>query len=148
MVEHTEDPETPEHNGPAVRRFLESMPIFALYGIRVLNFGPGTSELEMPWREDLTFDGKTIQAGVSGALMDFAAASAAATLLPQGWGIMTTGFEVHNTAPAEGQRLVALGAAIHMGKSTGLARADVFAERDGKRTLCASGLVTIRAVAA
>ncbi len=136
------------HNGRAVRQFLESMPVFDLYGGQVLGFQRGRSELALSWRRDLTFDGNTIQAGVSAALLDFAGASAAATLLPPGWGIMTTGFEVHNTAPAVGERLVALGEAIHMGKRTGLARADVYAEQDGERTLCASGLVTVRAVAA
>ena len=135
-----------DHNGPAVRRFLESMPIFALFGAKVVNFAAGQSELEMPWRHDLTFYGIAIPATVTGALLDFAGGSAAATLLPVGWGIMTTGFEVHNTARAAGERLVALGTAIHMGKSTGLARADVFVERDGQRTLSASGLVTVRAL--
>ena len=132
----------------AVRRFLESMPIFAMFGARLVKFAAETSELEMPWRRDLTYNGTAIPATVTGALIDFAGGSAAATLLPQGWGIMTTGFEVHNIAPATGQRMVALGEALHMGKRTGLARADVFSERDGKRTLCASGLVTVRAVAA
>ena len=136
-----------DHDGTAVRQFLESMPVFRLYGARAVHFEAGKSELEIPWRKALTFDGVTIQAGVSAALMDFAGASAAATLLPVGWGIMTTGFEVHNTAPAIGERLVAYGEAIRMGKSTGLARADVFVERNGQRTLCASGLVSIRAVA-
>ncbi|MBT4486679.1 MAG: PaaI family thioesterase [Rhodospirillaceae bacterium] len=135
------------HNGAAVQRFLESMPIFAHYGARVVGFTAGASELELLWRRELTFDGATIQAGVSAALMDFAGGSAAATLLPAGWGIMTTGYEVHNTAPALGERLIALGQAIHMGKRTGLARADVFVEQHGERTLCASGLVTTQAVA-
>jgi hypothetical protein len=34
-----------------------------------------------------------------------------------------------------------------MGKSTGTARADVFADRDGQRTLCATGVVMTRAIA-
>lgn len=93
----------------AVRRFLESMPIFAMFGARLVQFAAETSELEMPWRRDLTYDGTAIPATVTGALIDFAGGSAAATLLPQGWGIMTTGFEVHNIAPATGQRMVALG---------------------------------------
>ena len=141
------EPTATDHQGAAVRRFLESMPIFHLYGARAIQFGAGTSELEIPWRKELTFDGVAIQAGISANLMDFAGGTAAATLLPPGWGIMTTGFEVHNTAPALGERLVAFGEAIHMGKSTGVARADVFVERDGQRTLCATGLVMTRAIA-
>jgi len=34
-----------------------------------------------------------------------------------------------------------------MGKSTGTARADVVADRDGQRTLCATGVVMTRAIA-
>ncbi|MFP6774432.1 MAG: PaaI family thioesterase, partial [Alphaproteobacteria bacterium] len=62
------------------------MPIFAMFGARVVNFAAGTSELEMPWRRDLTYDGTAIPATVTGALIDFAGGSAAATLLPPGWG--------------------------------------------------------------
>ncbi len=130
-----------------MRRFLESKPIFAMFSARVVKFAAGTSELEMPWRRDLTYDGTAIPATINGDLIDFAGGSAAATLLLQGWGIMTTGFEVHNIAPATGQRMDALGEALHMCKRTGPARADVFSERDGKRTLCASSLVTVQAVA-
>ena len=135
------------NGGAVVRAFLEGMPAFRLYGARVVGFEAGRSELEIPFRKELTFDGVTIQAGISAALLDFAGASAAATLLPEGWTIATTGFEVHNTAPARGERLVALGAVLDPNKSLGVARADVFAERDGERTLCATGLVTTRGFA-
>jgi uncharacterized protein (TIGR00369 family) len=138
------DIENDPFDGALVRRFLESMPIFQLYGAKVIGFTRGTSELEIPWRRDLTFDGKTIQAGVSASLMDFAGGSAVATMLPIDQGIMTTGFEVHNTAPAVGDRLIAIGQAVHIGKRTGVGRADVYVERDGERTLCATGLVSIQ----
>lgn len=37
----------------AVRRFLESMPIFAMFGARLVKIAAETSELEMPWRRYL-----------------------------------------------------------------------------------------------
>ena len=74
-----------DHNGPAVQRFLESMPIFALFDTKVVNFAAGQSELEMPWRHDPTFNGIAIPATVARVLLDFAGGSAAATLLPVGF---------------------------------------------------------------
>ncbi len=140
--------ENADHDGTAIRQFLEHMPIFNLLGFKAVHFEAGRSELELPWRKDLTYDGTTIPAAVSAALMDYAGGAAVATLLPRGWGMMTTGFEVHNIAPAVGQRLLAYGEAISLGKRSGLARADVFVERDGRRTLCATGLVSTKAMPA
>ena len=124
------------------------MPLFALYGAHVVRFTADRSKLELPWRRELTFDGTTIQAGISAAQMDFAGSCAAATLLQAGRGHHDHGVRVTETATAVGQRLVALGQAIHMGKSTGLARADVFVEQDGQSILCASGPITTKAIAA
>jgi len=130
----------------AVADFLMAMPVVHLLGLRVLACTPGETRLELPVRHDLTFDGHTVKGGIVGALADFAGASAAATVLPAGWVVMTTGFEVHNLAPARGEHLLGIGTVIKPGRSLAVSRADVFAVAGEERRLCATALVTTRGV--
>jgi acyl-coenzyme A thioesterase PaaI-like protein len=46
--------------------------------------------------------------------------------------------------PAVGEKLVARGRVVRSGRTLTVAAADVFAVRDGKETLCATSLTTIR----
>jgi uncharacterized protein (TIGR00369 family) len=123
---------------PDLKAGIEAMPACQLIGAKVLGFevatgpaGPGSvqgrSGLECPVRPSLTFDGRVVQAGVVGMLADFAGVSAAACTLPAGWMCSTTSFEVHNLAPAVGERLVALGQSLQVGKSHAVSRAEVYA---------------------
>jgi uncharacterized protein (TIGR00369 family) len=121
---------------PAVRsdlkRLIENMPASRLLGIQVKGFAAqGVSVLELPIREELTFDGRTVQGGIVGALADYAGVSAAACTLEEGWMASTTAFEVQNLQAASGLGLVAVGRLVRMGKSTGVSRAEVFARRQG-----------------
>ena len=69
-------------------------------------------------------------------------------MLPLGWVVMTTGFEVHNVAPALAETLLGVGEVIKPGKNLAVSRADVFAIGNGKRQLCATALVTTRGLKA
>jgi uncharacterized protein (TIGR00369 family) len=114
----------------------------------VSGFGAsGISRIEMPIRADLTFDGRVVQGGIVGVLADYAGVSAAACTLPQGWMASTTGFEVHNVAPAVGERLVAIGRAQHVGKSLGVSRAEVYAMSGSVATLVCIATTTCRPMA-
>ena len=79
-------------------------------------------------------------------LADYAGVSAAACKLPPGWMAATTAFEVHNIAPAAGERLVAIGQAVSMGKSIGVSRAEVLAQRDGQWTLVCVATTTCKPI--
>jgi acyl-coenzyme A thioesterase PaaI-like protein len=68
-------------------------------------------------------------------LADYAGVSAAACALDDGWFASTAGFEIHNIAPAQGQRLVAVGQAVRNGRRTSISRADVYAVNAGAWTL-------------
>jgi uncharacterized protein (TIGR00369 family) len=117
-------------------RAIEAMPSSRLLGLKVLGFHPeGRSAIEMPIARSHTFDGTIVQGGLVGTLADYAGVSAAACTLPEGWIASTTGFEVHNLAPARGERLIAYGSVQHMGKSQGISRAEVFAMSEQACTL-------------
>jgi uncharacterized protein (TIGR00369 family) len=73
-----------------------------------------------------------------------AAACAGATMLPDGWAASTIDYTLKLLAPAVGEKLVARGRVVRSGRTLTVAAADVFAVRDGKETLCATALTTIR----
>lgn len=111
-----------------LRAAILSMPATRLLGLEVVGFDPsGVSRFELPVRPELSFDGRVVQGGIVGVLADYAGVSAAACTLPVGWIAATIGFEVHNVAPAAGERLIAIGRAQHVGRSLGVSRAEVFA---------------------
>lgn len=116
-----------------LQQTIEQMPASRLLSLTVLGFGhdpagQGISALECAVRPELTFDGRVVQGGLVGTLADYAGVSAAACTLGEGWMASTTGFEVHNLAPAAGKRLVAVGRSVQVGKSHAVSRAEVYAE--------------------
>jgi uncharacterized protein (TIGR00369 family) len=128
-----------------LRAAIEAMPASRLLGLRVTGFdAAGVSRVELPLRPELTFDGRIAQGGLVGALADYAGVSAAACTLPAGWIASTTGFEVHNVAPAAGERLVAIGRALHVGRGSAVSRAEVYAVEGDVATLVCVATTTCR----
>jgi uncharacterized protein (TIGR00369 family) len=123
---------------------IEAMPACQLLGLKVCGFNSNHAVVEMPVRVEITIDGKTVQGGIVGTLADFAAVSAATAAKPPGWVSSTTSFDVHNLAPAIGDRLVAVGRVIKASASSGVAAADVYSDKDGSFSLVATALVTCR----
>ena len=124
------------------REFVSRMPAAATLGLVLRAFGAGTSEIEMPVTVPLTFDGRHVQGGLVGALLDIAGGSAALTLVPDGHAIRTMGFETHHLGPAGGERLVAHGTVIKPGRNQALSRVDIHAFDGDRMSLCATGFVT------
>ncbi|MCY1374276.1 hypothetical protein D9M69_616070 [compost metagenome] len=120
------------------------MPAAGLLGFSFNSLEPGYVEIEQPSRKELTQHNGYFQGGILGALIDFAGGSAAGTLLPHGWINMTMDYTVKLLAPAEGEKLIARGRVINASQSTTLSAADVFVAKNGRETLCATGLVTMR----
>jgi acyl-coenzyme A thioesterase PaaI-like protein len=81
------------------------------------------------------------------AIADFAAVSAAGTLLPPGWLNATVDCSIKYLAPADGETLLARGRVIQASKLLTVARADVFSCREGQELLCATMLATARNLA-
>lgn len=127
-----------------VRSAVLSMPAAKLFGFNFNYLKPGYSEIEQPSRKELTQHNGYFQGGVLGALADFAGGSAAGTLLPPGWINMTVDYTVKLVSPAAGEKLLARGRVISASQSTTIAAADLFAVKQGKETLCATALVTMR----
>jgi uncharacterized protein (TIGR00369 family) len=126
-----------------VRQILLSMPYAQWLGLTFQRIAPGEVEFLMPHRAEITFDGKALQAGPIGSLLDFAGATAAFTLAPAGVMLATIDYSVKLLNSAVGQQFLGCGKVISVGKSQTVARADVFAVGQGGRHF-ATGLVTTR----
>lgn len=127
-----------------VQAAVLSMPAARLLGFHYNYLKPGYCEIEQPTRKELTQHNGYLQGGIIGTLADFAAGSAAGTLLPPGWVNMTTDFTVKLIAPADGEQVLARGRVISATINTTVAAAELFAIKQGKETLCATALVTLR----
>ncbi len=138
-------PEVSDQYRVDIKEGIEKMPAAKLLGLRVIGFDPsGISRIEVPIVPSITFDGKNVQGGILGVIADFAGVSAATCALEPGWVASTTSFEIHNIAPANGNKLIAIGRAVKVGKSIGVSRADVFSETDGKLVLVCIGTTTCK----
>jgi uncharacterized protein (TIGR00369 family) len=128
----------------AVISAVLSMPAAKHLGFSFGRIAPGEAEIIQPHREELTQHDGFFQGGVLGSLADFAAGSAAGTLLPAGWVNMTVDYTVKLVAPAKGEKVVARGRIVRAGHMTSVAAADLYACDGTGETLCATALVTMR----
>lgn len=136
--------EAPNPNFAAdVERGVMSLPAARLLGFRFVRLAPGETDLELPFRDELSSRG-VFQGGILGTLADFAGGSAAATLLPlQAYGV-TADYTVKLLAPAIGEMIIAQARVLQPGKTITVAQTDLYAVRGDTRSLCATALVTMR----
>ncbi|WP_067701369.1 PaaI family thioesterase [Nocardia jejuensis] len=131
----------------AVTAAVLSMPAARHLGFGFGRLAPGEAEIVQPHRVELTQHDGFFQGGVLGSLADFAAGSAAGTLLQPGWVNMTIDYTVKILAPAKGPTVVARGRVIKPGALITIAAAEVFSiDDEDAETLCATALVTMRNV--
>jgi uncharacterized protein (TIGR00369 family) len=131
-----------------LQRLVLAMPMARTLGLRFLDAQPGAVELEMPVADAFSFRPGQLQATAVFAIADFAAVSAAGTLLPAGWVNATIDGAIKLVAPARGTALRARGRVIDAGQLLTVCAADVFAiGADGQSTLCATWLGTARNIA-
>ena len=139
-------PANPDYQA-TVRELLLAMPYVKWLGLTFEHIGPGRVDFTMPLRPEITFDGKAVQAGPIGSLLDFSGGAACFSLAPAGVFLSTIDFSCKMLAPAIGERFIGRGEVLSAGKSIYVARADAFAVRAGAERLVATGLVTMRALA-
>jgi uncharacterized protein (TIGR00369 family) len=127
-----------------VKNLVLSMPAARHLGFDFGRVAPGEVEIVQPYREELTEHNGFFQAGVVGALADFAGGSAGWTLLPPGWAPMTVDYTVKLLAPAKGEKIIARGRVIKPSQVMTVAAADVYAVNGTDEKLCATAFVTMR----
>jgi len=122
-----------------------AMPMARTLGLRFTRLAPGEVEIELPIAEAFTFRPGQLQATPVFAVADFAAVSAAGSMLPKGWHNATVDATLKLVAPAAGALLRARGHVVSAGKLLTVCAADVFSvDQEGAETLCATLLGSAR----
>ena len=103
----------------------------------------GRCALSLPYSGEVTQQHGFFHGGVIGALADTAGGYAAMTAMPDAEDVLALEYKINFLRPALGERLVAEGNVLRSGRSVTVVRVDVFAEKDGARSLCAASQQSI-----
>ncbi len=117
-------------------------------GFKIRDFEEGFVVLEVAPKEELVQFMGYVHAGVVTGLADHAAGAAYASVLDEGQACVTIELKINFMKPAIGDLLVAEAKVLSPGKSVGVAQSEVWAEKDGARTLVSIAIVTLKAIKA
>ena len=126
-----------------VRGSFARQSIMGLIGAELARVEPGLVEILLPYRENLCQQHGFFHAGVTATIADSAGGYAAFTLFPAESSVLTTEFKINLLAPAEGERLRALGRVIKPGRTLTICDVEVFAVKGGQEKICAKLLQTL-----
>jgi uncharacterized protein (TIGR00369 family) len=118
------------HFAARVRDSFARQKAMALIGASLTLVEPGSVEIDLPFRDDLTQQKGFVHGGILGMIADTACGYAAFSLMPAGCSLVTVEYKINILAPARGS-LVARGEVVRPGRTLTVARAEVYA-RDGK----------------
>jgi uncharacterized protein (TIGR00369 family) len=115
-------------------------------GASILHIAPGAVDIALSPSSSISQQHGFVHAGAVSAIADSAAGYAALSLMPRSAGVLTIEFKINLVAPAAGERIVARGRVIKVGRTLTLAQTEVFSELAGQEKLIAlltSTLMTI-----
>ncbi|MBS0336553.1 MAG: PaaI family thioesterase [Proteobacteria bacterium] len=118
-----------------------------LIGGTIAELQPGYCEVVLPFRDDLTQQKGFVHGGIIGMIADSACGYAAFSLMPADCSLVTVEYKINILAPTVGERLVARGEVMRPGRTLTVARAEVYAEKDGRSVHCASMQQTLMMLA-
>lgn len=97
----------------------------------------GLTEIHLPHWQGIEQQHGFIHGGVVGMIADSAAGYAAMTMIPASASVLTVEFKMNLLAPADGEQLIARGQVVRAGRTLIVTKAEVFALKAGKTSLCA-----------
>lgn len=140
-------PQDPDFAG-RIRDNFAQQKVMQLIGASLTLVEPGTVEIELPMREDLTQQNGYIHAGIVTTVLDSACGYAAYTLMPAGSGVLSVEFKVNLLAPAKGELVRVRAEVKGPGRTLTVCTADAFAtdrvsSKGSGSTVCATMLATM-----
>ncbi len=97
----------------------------------------GRTEIHVPHWDGIEQQHGFVHGGVVGMIADSAAGYAAMTVVAATASVLTVEYKINLVAPADGEKLIARGQVLRRGRTLIVAKADVFAVKEGQETLCA-----------
>lgn len=118
-------------------------PFGSLVGSELKFWRDGEAEVRLPFRDDLLQRGGFVHGAVLSYLADTACARAAASLVGE---CRTAEYKINFLAPGAGDLFIGRGHVVKATRRTAIARADVFAVKDGAEKLIAIATATLMRV--
>lgn len=122
----------PDFDEPAVFARLQQVFGAARYmtalGVSLVRIEPGLCESALTVRDDHAQQDGFVHAGVTAAMADHTAGGAAATLAPEGHGVLTTEYSIHLLRPARGKELRCVATVLRPGRTLSVVESEVFAD--------------------
>ncbi|PYX26750.1 MAG: hypothetical protein DMG80_20970 [Acidobacteria bacterium] len=112
-------------------------------GAMLVSVTPGTVEIAVPFRADLSQQNGFLHAGVITSILDSACGYAALSVASEKFNVLSVEFKVNLLSPAVGERFVARSQVKRAGKVLTVVAADAFAIRGTEEKLIATMLATI-----
>lgn len=142
MMLRTEDP----HFATRTRESFSRQQIMQLLGAEMTVVEAGHVEIELPYKPELTQQHGFFHGGVTSTIADSAGGYAGYTLFDPNHSVLTVEFKINLLAPADGERLRAVGRVKKPGRTLTVCELEVFAIKNGKEKLCAYGLQTLMSI--
>ena len=117
-----------------VRDSFARQAAMSLIGAHLTTVEPGRCIIELTVRDDLTQQHGYVHGGVVGMIADSAGGYAAFSLMPANASVLTVEYKINLLAPANGERLVAIGEVLKPGRNLSITRSEVVAVEGDRRT--------------
>lgn len=126
-----------------VRASFARQTLMRTIGASLTKVDAGSTEIELPFRDDLAQQHGYLHAAVVTAIIDSACGYAALSLTPASKEVLTVEYKINLAAPAIGDRMIARGRVVRPGRTVTLCAGDVFAASQGPEKLVATMLATM-----
>ena len=105
-------------------------------GAELVSVVPGAVEIRLPFRQEVAQQHGFFHGGVVATIGDSAGGYAGYSLMPAGSSVLTVEYKINMVAPARGEALVARGKVVKAGRTLTVCTVEVFAQDQGRETLC------------
>lgn len=137
------EPQNPDYVA-AVHGAFERQPFMATLGAHITALEPGAVEIRVAYREEIGQNHGFFHGGVIGAIADVAGGFAGFSLMPAGGSVLTAEYKINIVAPGLGEELIGRGQVLSAGRTLIFTEARLFVVHEGRETLCAAALQTLR----
>ena len=122
--------DTTLHN--RIAESFERQRLLATLGARLLRVADGEVDIELAWSEAIQQQHGFVHAGAIATIADSACGYACLTRMPEGSAVLSIEFKINLLSPAVGEQFIARGRAVRVGRTVGVATAEVIACSAGK----------------
>ncbi|HEX2686061.1 MAG TPA: PaaI family thioesterase [Kofleriaceae bacterium] len=105
-------------------------------GTELTRIEPGLVEIELPYRSELTQHHGYFHAGIVGTIADTAGGYAALSMMPASSSVLTVEYKLNLVAPADGERLHAIGLVLRSGRTLTVCELRVLVTKVSVESLC------------